>query len=146
MPKQFIKTGVYNPCFVQTCKPASLACSIQFSFFLSARYRPQVLAIWSWETLSRKFLAYQATLSKNGRRGDKKVDRTIRSWWRALLLSTVSDKVAINWRVSHVPGSSPRRSKTIYFWKNVNDFRCLFLINSKLIDKSHVLSMFFHKK
>jgi hypothetical protein len=45
---------------------------------------------------------------------------------RAFLLSTVSDKVAINWRVSHVPGSSPRRGKTTYFRKNVNDFRHLF--------------------
>ena len=36
MPKQSIRTEVTNPCFVQTCKPASLACSIQFSFFLSA--------------------------------------------------------------------------------------------------------------
>ncbi len=134
MPKQSIKTEVINPCFVQTYKPASLACSIQFSFFLSAWFfvtqktdqsRSHLLRLRadSFEEIS--LILPSHTVKERKTRGQKSRS-DYQSLERAFLLSTVSDKVAINWRVSHVPGSSPRRGKTTYFRKNVNDFRHLF--------------------
>ena len=67
--------------------------------------------------------SYQATLSKNGIRGDKKVDRTTRT----IPCGAFPGKVAINWRVSHVPGTSPRRGEVSGFAKFVNHFRHIFL-------------------
>jgi hypothetical protein len=116
-----LKIGEIHLTLLALSRPAnrtSPACSIQFSFFLSA-----------WFFLNQALLPERIrasskpshTVKDRVTRGQKS-----RSDYQIRTLLPVSDKVAINWRVSHVPGTSPRRGKTTHFQKNVNDFSLLF--------------------
>lgn len=116
-----LKIGEIHLTLLALFRPAnrtSPACSIQFSFFLSAWFLFERSAF-----PQRNLLLSQPshTVKDRDTRGQKS-----RSDYQIRASLPVSDKVAINWRVSHVPGASPRRGKTTHFQKNVNDFSLLF--------------------
>ena len=141
MPKQpVLRSKLLNDleALFRPANRTSPACSIQFSFFLSAWF-------FSIKPCSPKGTALhqnQATLSKIGLRGDKKVDRTIRSGHRCRFpIKSRSTEESLTCRALH-----RGEARLLIFKKTSTIFLSFFEVFLRNVLKPLIYQWFFAEK
>ena len=135
-----LKIGALHLTLLALSRPAnrtSPACSIQFSFFLSAWFFLDQARPPKGSALHQN----QATLSKIGLRGDKKVDRTIRSGHRCRLpIKSRSTEESLTCRALHRGGA-----RLLIFKKTSTIFLSFFEVFLEIRYKAWFINEFFAK-
>jgi len=136
-----LKIGEIHLTLLALSRPAnrtSPACSIQFSFFLSAWFFLDQARSPKGSALHQN----QATLSKIGFRGDKKVDRTIRSGHHCRLpIKSRSTEESLTCRALHRGGA-----RLLIFKKTSTIFLSFFEVFLRIVLKPLIYQWFFTEK